>query len=94
MTGLTDGESRTAGLLSASLGVAVPMWIDRCRALSERERAARSAVCSQYVAENGDSVLFRTGRTAEAFNRLAEGLALLAFAPGGVTFLGDHWEAV
>jgi hypothetical protein len=30
--------------------------------------------------------------TAEAFNRLAEGLAIAAFAPGGVTAFGQHWE--
>ena len=31
--------------------------------------------------------------TAAAFNALAEGLACLAFSPGGVTFYGLHFEA-
>jgi hypothetical protein len=30
--------------------------------------------------------------TAEAFNRLAEGLAIAAYHPGGVTAFGQHWE--
>jgi hypothetical protein len=30
--------------------------------------------------------------TAGAFNRLAEGLAIAAYQPGGVTAFGMHWE--
>jgi hypothetical protein len=30
--------------------------------------------------------------TAEAFNHLAEGVALGAFQPGGITIFGHHWE--
>lgn len=30
--------------------------------------------------------------TGEAFNRLAEGLAIAAYQPGGVTAFGMHWE--
>lgn len=33
------------------------------------------------------------GGPAAVFNALAEGLALAAFQPGGVTYLGQHWEA-
>lgn len=29
----------------------------------------------------------------ELFNLLAEGIACAAYAPGGITFLGLHWEA-
>ena len=31
-------------------------------------------------------------RVADVFNRLAEGLALASFQPGGVTFAGMHFE--
>lgn len=31
--------------------------------------------------------------TAAAFNRLAEGIALAAYQPGGITIFGIHWEA-
>jgi len=47
------------------------------------------------IASHGDDILFksrREGDTAKAFNALAESLAFMAFVPGGVTFLGDHWE--
>ena len=82
-------------LLRCALEVAVPLWIERVRDWSEAERARRRAVCSQAVAKHGDVILYRErGKTADAFNRLAEGLALLAFVPGGVT-LGDlHFEVV
>ena len=53
------------------------------------------AVCGQMIAEHGDNILFRSvkkGETAAAFNALAEGIAILSFAPGGITFMGDHWE--
>lgn len=33
------------------------------------------------------------GGPATVFNAVAEGLALAAFQPGGVTYLGLHWEA-
>jgi len=52
-------------------------------------------VCAGVVAGQGDLVLYRSKRpgvTAEAFNRLAEGLACLAFQPGGVTAFGLHFE--
>lgn len=48
------------------------------------------------IAEHGDNILYRAkrrGDTAAAFNALAEAIAILAFAPGGVTFLGEHYEA-
>ena len=60
----------------------------------------RAQVCGQHIAERGDVLQFKgktpkeRAKTAEAFNRLAEGLACLALtAPGGVTFLGVRWEA-
>lgn len=35
----------------------------------------------------------RPGLIAAGFNALAEGLAHLAFCPGGVTWCGSHWDA-
>ena len=84
-------------LLKLSIEVAVPLWIDRLKHLSFRYRQQRGAICSQHVAEKGDIILYKSkkaGESAEAFNRLAEGIAILAFAPGGVTFCGLHFEAV
>ncbi len=87
----------TAELMRMTLAVAVPMWIDRCKLRPMGGLLECAAECGQYIAEHGDVAQFRgkkKGETAAAFNRLAEGLAILAFVPGGVTFLGDHWEAV
>lgn len=84
-------------LLHTALMAAVPLWIERARPWPEDVRAERRAVCAQHVASHGDNILFRgakRGQSAEAFNRLAEGIALLAFVPGGVTFSGLHFEAL
>lgn len=34
------------------------------------------------------------GAVAETFKALAEGLAILALQPGGVNFMGEHWEVL
>lgn len=49
---------------------------------------------SELLGEKGHLLMFRgkkRGETAEVFNQLARGLAILSFVPGGVTFLGEHW---
>lgn len=80
-------------LISIALDAAVPLWIMEVRTWTPERRAERAHVCGQHVAEHGDVIQFREKhKTSEAFNRLAEGLALLSFAPGGVTFEGAHWE--
>jgi hypothetical protein len=54
---------------------------------------ARRARVVQRAME-GQDALVKPGcpGTAEAFNRLAEGLAIAAYQPGGVTAFGMHWE--
>jgi hypothetical protein len=52
---------------------------------------------SQALAEHGDNILFRgpkKGDTAKGFNQLAKAITVLSFVPGGITFLGMHFEAV
>jgi hypothetical protein len=83
-------------LLMLSLEAAVPLWVERHRATAPEQRAERASALGSIVAYRGDHILFRTGRpgqTAEAFNALAEGIALLSFQPGGVKFTGRHWES-
>jgi hypothetical protein len=50
---------------------------------------------STDLAARGDVLMFggKKGEAAHLFNRLAHALAVLAFAPGGVTIFGHHWEA-
>jgi hypothetical protein len=87
--------------LRAALGAAVPLRIEALRRLDpvtfarafDRERLDALA---QTVAEHGDDVLFlgrKKGESARVFNAVADGIALLAFAPGGVSLFGSSWVA-
>lgn len=86
----------SGALLKTMLPMAVMLNIREFqnRPWSELQQIATYA--SQYVAEKGDNILFKSakkGDTAKAFNELAKGVAVLAFAPGGVTLFGQHFEA-
>lgn len=83
------------------LGLAVPMWIDRMRAWDPDRRAftgrelVETIAYEQSVAALADPEARGTakkGEKARAFNAIAQGLACLAFCPGGVVFAGHHWE--
>lgn len=83
-------------LLKSALSAAVPLWIDELSGLPWDEIQSIAHGCSQHIAEHGDNILYRSkkeGKTAEAFNALAKGIARAAFAPGGVTIFGMHFEA-
>ena len=85
--------STQRALLGSTLAVAVPLWVELIAADASadqlRERATR---CSAILATNGDALMFRTkGTTADVFNALAEGVACMAFCPGGVKCFGSHW---
>ena len=83
-------------ILEMTLSAAVPLWIEKLKDYEWEYINERAKICSQVVAEKGDIILYKSkkpGGSAEAFNRLAEGTACLAFCPGGVTLFGQHWEA-
>lgn len=91
-----NGEEYTRELLKAALSVSVPLLIWEYRDVPIDELLALAPEVSQYIAEHGDMVLYKSkkkGETAKAFNNVARGLAILAHAPGGVKFLGLHFEA-
>lgn len=87
------------------LAVRSLMGCDRLFFCELQRRAAR---CSAVLAHNGDALLFRQkgkvveqgkgkepvviASTAEAFNRLAEGVACMAFCPDGVKALGTRYR--
>jgi hypothetical protein len=83
-------------LIKASLQVAVPLWIERLKHSSFEYRNERGRICGDHIGEHGDIILYRGGKkgdSAFAFNRLAEGMAILAFQPGGVEAFDLHFEA-
>lgn len=90
-------SSATRDLLRIALECAVPLWIEQLRDRDPSYLLERARVCGQVLAEKGDVLQFKSkkaGASAEAFNRLAEGLACAALlADGGGTFLGLHFEA-
>jgi len=84
-------------LLEPTLMIAVPLWVEKII----REQWSLGMVwetgkkLADVVATKSDAVLYKSkkkGETAEAFNNLALGLACLSFAPGGVKFMGLHFE--
>lgn len=81
-------------LLADTLEIAVPMWVERVRYMSFEDRQRRAAECNDIIQENGEAILYRTkkGKSAESFNRLAEGIAILSLQPGGVKCFGRHWD--
>lgn len=75
--------------LTSALEMAVPLWCEKLRSLSPEELAERASVCGRHIAASGDMLLFKVpGKTAEAFNRTAEGLACLVLLVGQVKFGG------
>lgn len=87
--------SQQESLLKISLSAAVPLWIQQLKSRDWPCLIERAKICSQEVAEHGDNLLFGSktrGESARAFNRFAEGLAILSMAPGGVKIFGLHFE--
>lgn len=80
-------------LLRVSLQVAVPLWIVDVRDWTPEQRMGAALGYADVIAAHGDDLQYGGRHTTDAFNSLARGLACCAYQPGGVTFLGDHWEA-
>lgn len=78
--------------LQPALQAAVPLWIEQWRDRPEADRIARAHELAPIIASQGDALLFKAKNTPKVFNALAEGLAVLAYAPGGVTVFGLKWD--
>lgn len=66
--------------LEKSLQMAVPMWMLEHADKTQKWLDKRRSICSQTIGEKGDLILYgskRAGAAGEAFNRLAEGVAIL-----------------
>jgi hypothetical protein len=82
--------------LQIALSAAVPLWILEKKKLPLSEVLQRIPYCIQMITEHGDNFLFLSKKkreSAKAFNAVAEAIAILSFAPGGVTIFGNHWES-
>lgn len=83
-------------LLRVALSAAVPLRMAELRAAGSitDQDVERVRGYAQVMAEHGDDLLYRRkGETAARFNQLADALAVMAYLPGGVTFLGLHFES-
>jgi len=97
---LTDTAGGQAALAEA-LAKAVPAWIETIAGLPGLTRAVMRAQVEAELAEAdlagpphwGDPGDDASWETLGAFQALAKSLALDAYRPGGVTYLGMHWEA-
>jgi hypothetical protein len=90
---------------SAFLGLTVPMWIETMRGWHPDRRIAKGRELVDIIAFDpaiaamvDDEARATTkkrqpGKLATGFNAVAQGLACLAYCPGGVVFAGSHWEA-
>ena len=92
---MQTSSSPDSDLMTTTLSVAVPMWIERMRGMSFEERKALGD--AQPILERGDVLMFgskKRGEVAEVFNTLACNIAILSYAPGGVDCFGLHFETV
>lgn len=84
-------------ILKSMLPMAVALRIMDFKKLPWDQLQEIATNASQFIGEHGDNILFlgpKKGDTAKAFNELTKGIAVLSFAPGGVTLFGLHFEDV
>jgi hypothetical protein len=92
-------EHTTGELLRSTLEASVPFRILELKQFGgplERDFEEARAF-AEVLGSEGDALLFRghkKGDTARVMRGLIRALAVAAFAPGGVTAFGLHFEAV
>jgi hypothetical protein len=82
------------GLLADHLDIAIRLWIEKLADFSPEYRYHRAHVCAQALTglNMSESLHYPMKETAEAFNRLAEGIACAAYQPGGIKCFGLHFQ--
>jgi hypothetical protein len=88
----------TLALLAPALGAAVSLYVLKFqqRGGITEEDIARVQSYLQDVLVHGNDLYHRSkkvGETAKRFDQVAEMIAVLSFAPGGITVFGLHFEA-
>lgn len=89
-----------SGLLPMSLAVAVPLWAQKMSHLPIEVILDTQAInrVGDIVGLCGEAILYKIKKSdanpgsAEAFNALAEGIARMAYLPGGIKTFGMHFE--
>lgn len=93
-----NGEPSSTHLLELSLIHAVPMWMNEHKNKPYDWLDRRRSICAQKIAEKGDVIMYGSktkGNAGDAFNFLAEGIAILLLiiknpAPfGSLVFMPD-----
>lgn len=87
-----DKTRFTDHILIDFLLLAVPMQIMRIKSGEARLSFAPRTDLAIILGEKGDALLYGGKGCREAFNALVEGIATCAFAPGGITIFGLHFE--
>ncbi len=88
--------SNECGLMKIALSAAVPLRIEELRhkPIAEILAPERFNSIQATLDEAREDVLFGGKGCAAGFNAVADAIARLAFMPGGVDFMGMHFEAV
>lgn len=90
---LTSSEKVRTSLLFTTLDAAVPLRIAELRDLDDMGRLALAAGAAAALAEHGDDLQYGGAHCRDAVAALIRGLAVGAYAPGGISFGGHHWCA-
>jgi hypothetical protein len=80
-------------ILPAFLDLAVPVQILKIQAGEVPLRVVSRPDLALILGEYGDDLLYGGGNCAKAATAVVEAIALCAFAPGGLTIFGRHFEA-
>lgn len=84
--------------LAMALSAAVPLRIAEFKGMGgvTERNLWWARTFAQELGADGDALLYKgekQGRSAGMFSGLARAIAILSFCPGGIRFLGEHWES-
>lgn len=87
---MTDNVKRE--LLRATLELTVPQWQQEIKKHPDYYFAQKDKL-AVAIGSEGDSILYRSENTAQNFNKLALGIALMSFSVSGITIFGTTFKA-
>lgn len=91
---ITNMDETNKTLLTSSLEVAVPLWIETFKNYNWNEFKRVMNNSEDILSECAEAVLYRIdGKSAKAFNALAKAIAVLSYVPGGIEIFGMRFIA-